>query len=125
MVGLSFQVGRTLHGALKYQDISLEEVMTPVKEAFMLQVDEKLDMDLMARIFREGYSRIPIYDQSVDDIVGLMLVKDLVFVDPNDRLPVRSFLRRFARHVQVSVRTGHPTEFRSSSLRLVQKESTQ
>lgn len=75
--------------------------MTPVGEAFMLQADEKLDFDTMAKIFRQGYSRIPIYDKGVDDIVGLMLVKDLVFLDPNDRLPVRSFLRRFARHIQV------------------------
>ena len=36
----------------------------------------------MYEIFKSGYSRIPVYENSKNDIVGLILAKDLIFVDP-------------------------------------------
>ena len=36
----------------------------------------------MSDIFRSGYSRIPVYGENRDDIVGLMLTKDMIFIDP-------------------------------------------
>ena len=36
----------------------------------------------MYEIFKAGYSRIPVYDQDRNDIVGIILAKDLIFVDP-------------------------------------------
>ena len=36
----------------------------------------------MYEIFKSGYSRIPVYEKSKNDIVGLILTKDLIFVDP-------------------------------------------
>ena len=32
-------------------------------------------------IFKSGYSRIPVYDKDRNDIIGLILAKDLIFVD--------------------------------------------
>ena len=34
------------------------------------------------KIFKSGYSRIPVFDKDVNDILGLLLAKDLIFVDP-------------------------------------------
>jgi metal transporter CNNM len=36
----------------------------------------------MYEIFKSGYSRIPVYDKDRHDVVGLILAKDLIFVDP-------------------------------------------
>ena len=33
-------------------------------------------------IFKSGYSRIPVFDKDENDILGLLLAKDLIFVDP-------------------------------------------
>jgi metal transporter CNNM len=33
-------------------------------------------------IFKSGYSRIPVYDRDRNDVVGLILAKDLIFIDP-------------------------------------------
>ena len=49
-------------GALKYKDMAVSEVMTPLQNTFMLSVDEKLSFDTIATIFKTGYSRIPIYE---------------------------------------------------------------
>jgi metal transporter CNNM len=44
----------------------------------------------LSEIFRSGYSRIPVYGNDRNDIVGLILTKDLIFVDPEVRNTVRS-----------------------------------
>lgn len=33
-------------------------------------------------IFKSGYSRIPVFDRDRNDVVGLILAKDLIFIDP-------------------------------------------
>ena len=55
----------------------------------------------MAEIFRSGCSRIPVYESSRDDIVGLLFAKDLIFIDPEDGVPIKIFLAVFGRTVQV------------------------
>lgn len=49
-------------GALKYKDMTVSEVMTPLQNTFMLSVDERLSFETIATIFKTGYSRIPIYE---------------------------------------------------------------
>jgi CBS domain containing-hemolysin-like protein len=51
-------------GAMTYKKIAVKEVMTPIEKVFMLNVDEKLSFETMAKIFRSGYSRIPVYEIS-------------------------------------------------------------
>ena len=36
----------------------------------------------IAEIFQAGYSRIPVYEKDKNDIIGLILAKDLIFIDP-------------------------------------------
>merc|ERR1711933_526004 len=51
----------------------------------------------VAKIFKTGYSRIPVYEVSMNNIVGLLFTKDLIFIDPEDETPVRSFVELFSR----------------------------
>ena len=88
-------------GALTYKNTPVKEVMTPIERTFMLNVDEKLNYETVARIFRTGYSRIPVFEISQNNVIGLLFVKDLIFVDPEDGTPVRSFVQIFGRGVHV------------------------
>jgi metal transporter CNNM len=55
----------------------------------------------MSAIFKSGFSRVPICgDDGMDDVVGLMLVKDLIFIDPDDETPIANFLTVFGRTIQ-------------------------
>jgi metal transporter CNNM len=90
-----------MKGALTYKNTSVKEVMTPIERTFMLNVDEKLNFETVARIFRTGYSRIPVFEISQNNVIGLLFVKDLIFVDPEDGTPVRSFVQIFGRGVHV------------------------
>lgn len=51
----------------------------------------------MYNIFKAGYSRIPVYDKDRNDIVSLILAKDLIFVDPEDDIPISNFVDMFGR----------------------------
>lgn len=86
-------------GALTYKKITVKEVMTPLERTFMLNVDDKLSFETITRIFKTGYSRIPVYEVSKDNVMGLLFVKDLIFVDPQDEVPIRSFIQIFGRSV--------------------------
>jgi metal transporter CNNM len=67
----------------------------------MLPVDEKLSFETIGKIFKTGYSRIPIYEISKNNVIGLLFVKDLIFIDPEDEVPIRSFIQIFGRSVHV------------------------
>jgi metal transporter CNNM len=83
------------------QTITVKEVMTPMERVFMLGVDEKLSFETIGKIFKTGYSRIPVYEISRNNIIGLLFVKDLIFIDPEDEVPIRSFIQIFGRSVHV------------------------
>ena len=48
---------------------------------------------------QQGFSRIPVYGHDREDILGLLLVKDLIFIDPEDATPVENFIKVFGRAV--------------------------
>jgi len=54
----------TMTGALKYKEMAVRDVMTPLANVFMLKTDEKLSFETIAKIFKTGYSRIPVYEIS-------------------------------------------------------------
>ncbi|KUK94988.1 MAG: Uncharacterized protein XE05_0284 [Thermotogales bacterium 46_20] len=63
--------------ALVLKDISVNEIMTPRVEIEALDENAPL-LKLLRIIENEGYSRIPIYRQSIDRIVGVCFAKDLL-----------------------------------------------
>jgi len=95
------ETAEAMTGALKYKEIAVKDAMTPLEYTFMLNADEKLSFQTIATIFKTGYSRIPVYEVSVNNIIGLLFVKDLIFIDPEDDTPVRNFVQIFGRGVHV------------------------
>lgn len=93
--------GAAMKGALRYHSVTVQEVMTPLINVFMLSADERLGFDVVAKIFKTGYSRIPVYEVSKSNIVGLLFVKDLIFLDPEDEIPVKNFVHIFGRGMHV------------------------
>ena len=59
---LDAETAGAMTGALKYKNLAVRDVMTPVERIFMLSVDDRLNYETMARIFKTGFSRIPIFE---------------------------------------------------------------
>lgn len=66
-----------VHGALKFDDIVIRAVMTPRTKMFMLPAKMIL-FDAMPLISKSGYSRIPLYKDTTDQIIGILNVRDLL-----------------------------------------------
>jgi CBS domain containing-hemolysin-like protein len=66
-----------VHGALKFDDIVIRAVMTPRIKMFVLPAKTLL-FDALPLISKSGYSRIPIYKDTPDQIVGILHVRDLL-----------------------------------------------
>jgi metal transporter CNNM len=75
--------------------------MTPIQNTFMLEVDDRLNFETVAKIFKAGYSRIPVYEIDRNHVIGLLFVKDLIFVDPEDSTRVGDFVEIFGRSLHV------------------------
>ncbi|XP_076838461.1 metal transporter CNNM2 [Brachyhypopomus gauderio] len=73
-----------IQGALELRTKTVEDVMTPLRDCFMITADATLDFNTMSEIMESGYTRIPVYEEERANIVDLLFVKDLAFVDPDD-----------------------------------------
>ena len=88
------ETGDIMIGAVTFKDKLVKEVMTPIEKVHMVNIDDKLNFQTIARIFKSGFSRLPIYRDSKNrDIQGLLFTKDLIFIDPEDDTPVQQFLQ--------------------------------
>ena len=52
----------------------------------------------MHQIMRTGFTRIPVYENSRDNLVSILFVKDLAFVDPDDCMPLKTVCK-FYQHL--------------------------
>ncbi|SHH90213.1 putative hemolysin [Clostridium collagenovorans DSM 3089] len=61
---------------IEFDDKLAKEVMTPRTETFLLEVHSNLK-DNINRILEENFSRIPVYENDIDNVVGVLYIKDL------------------------------------------------
>ena len=66
-----------VHGALKFDDTVIRSVMTPRRKMFTLN-SKMLLFEALPQINQSGHSRIPIYGNTPDDIVGFIHARDVL-----------------------------------------------
>lgn len=91
---LSHHETSIISGAMDLTEKTAKDAMTPLSEVFSLDINSKLDMHTMTLITSKGHSRIPIYSGSPRNIIGLILVKNLIFCRPEDETPIKNLIVR-------------------------------
>ncbi|OXB58271.1 hypothetical protein ASZ78_010465 [Callipepla squamata] len=86
-----------IQGALELRTKTVEDVMTPLRDCFMIAAEAVLDFNTMSEIMESGYTRIPVFEGDRSNIVDLLFVKDLAFVDPDDCTLLKT-ITRFYNH---------------------------
>ncbi|MCI1944832.1 hemolysin family protein [Clostridium luticellarii] len=84
-----------IEGVFKFDDKLAKEVMTPRTEVFVIDMDE-LNSCTVEDIIEEKYSRIPVYKDDIDNIVGILYIKDLfaqLMKTPINDIDIKSMLR--------------------------------
>ena len=90
------------------RDKTVEDAMTPLESVYMLNITSVIDKDVMnevgsvsasplqtldtlippSQLLHRGHSRVPVYKGSRDNVVGMLLVKRLIKLDPRDCVSV-------------------------------------
>ncbi|OAD52039.1 Metal transporter CNNM2 [Eufriesea mexicana] len=77
-------------GALELPKKTVADVMTKIEDVYMLDYNAVLDFETVSEIMKSGFSRIPVYEGSRINIVTMLYIKDLAFVDPDDNMPLKT-----------------------------------
>ncbi|MGL4511554.1 MAG: hemolysin family protein [Lacipirellulaceae bacterium] len=85
-----------IEGVIELNDADVSQIMTPRTDMHMLHVDLPWD-ELLADIIAVGHTRIPVFDGTRDDIVGVLYVKDLLPVLAKGPESRRRSIRELAR----------------------------
>lgn len=75
-------------GVMAFARRTVREVMTPRTE--IIAVEESASLTEIRQVFQDsGYTRLPVYRDSLDDVIGMLHAFDLFKLAPGDPLPVR------------------------------------
>ncbi len=82
-----------LNNVFEFNDIIVSEVMTPRTEMFAIDINDDIK-DLLDEIDEFKYSRIPVYDEDIDDIKGILFVKDILKpLKDNKKVNIKQIMR--------------------------------
>ena len=83
-----------IHGILEMTDKTVREVMVPRVDVVAVEATDSI-ADVIKVIIEYGFSRIPIYEDNVDNIVGIVYAKDLLRhgVIGDDQRPLKAIAR--------------------------------
>lgn len=66
-----------INNIIDFEDVTITNVMTHRTELVAIDVDMKIS-DVVYLAMNEGYSRMPVYKDYIDNIIGILMVKDLL-----------------------------------------------
>ena len=82
-----------LSNILSLRDITVEDVMVPRADITALDINTPVS-DLIKIINAEAHSRIPVYQKTLDDAIGMVHIKDVIAARPiGEKLELRNIMR--------------------------------
>ncbi|NCB01562.1 MAG: HlyC/CorC family transporter [Spirochaetia bacterium] len=82
-----------IEGIEELEQTSVKEVMVPRIDVSFIS-DTATKEELLETIAEEGYSRYPVYFETIDNVVGILYVKDIVSIIPTKPLEIRKCMRK-------------------------------
>ncbi len=73
----SHEEQKLLEGIVSFGNTDTKQVMSPRIDIFALEIEETF-AEIFPKIVEKGYSRIPVYEDNIDHIVGVLFIKDLI-----------------------------------------------
>lgn len=83
-----------IRSIFEFADTTVREVMIPRIDMVTLESDATVD-EAVDLAMQGGFSRIPVYEESIDNIIGVLYTKDMLrqLREEHDRLPIRDLVR--------------------------------
>ena len=83
--GIEEEEKELIENIFEFDDTSASEIMTPRADMFVIDVDEKLDLE---KIIRSGFTRIPVIEEDIDHVIGILNIKDLFMQQVTSSEPI-------------------------------------
>ncbi|HEA66738.1 MAG TPA: HlyC/CorC family transporter [Desulfobacterales bacterium] len=82
-----------IYNIFELDDTNVSEIMTPRTDMFVVEAEEKLRLD---RIIQSGFSRIPVIEENIDHVIGILNIKDLFMhqVSSSKEIDVRKIMTK-------------------------------
>jgi len=90
--GTSSEEQKILEGIVSFGNTDTKQVMSPRIDIFALEISESFSV-ICPKIIEKGFSRIPVYRDNIDQIEGVLFVKDLLPHIDNDEFDWTSLVR--------------------------------
>ena len=82
-----------LNNVFEFNDIIVSEVMTPRTDMFAISIQDDIN-EILNKIDEFKYSRIPVYNENIDDIHGILFVKDIIKpLKENQKIDIKKLIR--------------------------------
>jgi len=91
---LAEEDSKLIQSVVAFGDKSIREVMTPRPNIVAISEDRSIE-DLRQLVIHEQFSRVPVYQDSIDHIIGFIHVRDIFELDPEERQtkPLKELIR--------------------------------
>ena len=83
-----------LQSAIDFNETSIKEIMIPRVDVTAIDINDDID-DIVSTVFNTPFSRIPVYEDTIDNIVGILVTQNLckLLIDtPKTEIDLRSML---------------------------------
>jgi CBS domain containing-hemolysin-like protein len=82
-----------IYNIFEFDDTSASEIMTPRADMFVIEADESLKLE---DIVKSGFTRIPVIEDSIDNVIGIVYIKDLFmhYATSGPDVDVRKIMRK-------------------------------
>jgi magnesium and cobalt transporter len=81
-----------LEGVIRMADMTAGDVMVASRHMDLLDIDAPYD-ELLAVVIRAGHSRFPVFEEKRDNVIGILMAKDLLKLQRSPHLSLRTLLR--------------------------------
>lgn len=92
--GIDSDEKRMMVGAMKFSDKKAIDVVTPSTILFAIEASTVLASEVIEKIKDEHYSRIPVYNEEKENILGILYAKDLLGLDVGLNLKAEDLCRK-------------------------------
>jgi CBS domain containing-hemolysin-like protein len=89
--GIEEEEKELIENIFEFDDTSASEIMTPRADMYVINVDEELSLK---DVIRSGFTRIPVIEENIDHVIGILNIKDLFMhqVTSSDPVDVRKIM---------------------------------
>lgn len=84
---------KMIYNVFDFGDSRAKDVMVPRIDMSFIDVNATYE-ELMESFKEDGYTRYPVYEDSTDNIIGTINMKDLLLWDPKEHFSIRNILRK-------------------------------